>query len=179
MSSHKISLIFMGIAMVLFVIVKVLPKYKQSKTHVTGRIHVDKELSKKSDFTQDATGVFYDVTGEIIGVVNLEFADSAAKIKKGLSHRTSLDRLNGMLFVFKKLEPQNFWMKNTLFPLDIIFMNENGEVVQIVENTVPNSLELIKSKTPVKFVLEVNSGFVITNRIELGSKLTFEKKIKN
>jgi len=176
MSSHRISLIFMGIALTLFVIIKISPKFKSSKTHVTGRVHINKV--KNQSFSNDAKGWFVNSNGETVAVMNLELAETKQKIDKGLTHRKTLEASNGILFVFPDLAPQTFWMKDTFIPLDVLFMNESGVVVNIVENTVPHSLDLIKSKVSVKYVLEVNSGFVKENRLRLGSKLTFEKIIK-
>ncbi len=108
--------------------------------------------------------------------INAEVADTSAETEKGLMYRESLGNKEGMLFIFEKEKETSFWMKNTLIPLDMIFLNENKEVVNIVEGASPcNSSDCIlyPSEVPVKYVIEVNAGFVEENGIEIGDKVEF------
>jgi len=63
-----------------------------------------------------------------------------------------------MLFDFKRVQPVAMWMKNTLIPLDMLFIDGAGRVVNVAENTVPLSLATIPSAAPVRAVLEINAG---------------------
>lgn len=108
--------------------------------------------------------------------INAEVADTQEKIERGLMHRESLCEDCGMIFVFDKEKETNFWMKNTLIPLDIIFLDENKEIVNIAENAVPCKTEecaLYPSQFPVKYAIEVNAGFVDKKGIKLGEKAEF------
>jgi len=73
---------------------------------------------------------------------------------------------HGMLFVFKVQQPVGFWMKNTLIPLDMIFIREDGTIANIAVNTVPLSLDVVPSAEPVAAVLEIAGG----RSAELGIK---------
>ena len=76
----------------------------------------------------------------------------------GLQHRPFLAEDAGMLFVYDRDAPISMWMLNTLIPLDMIFIDANGRIVNIAERTRPKSLETIPSAGPVRAVLEVLGG---------------------
>lgn len=89
---------------------------------------------------------------------HVEIADDFDEITMGLMYRTELPDDAGMLFVFKPAQSISMWMKNTLIPLDMAFIGEDGVIKRIAENTTPRSLEAIPSGEPVLAVLEVNGG---------------------
>jgi uncharacterized membrane protein (UPF0127 family) len=91
--------------------------------------------------------------------IDIEIADTPETQMKGLMGRSALDDNSGMLFVFEKSEPQKFWMKNTLLPLDIIFIGEDGCIVNIAESAAPMSTQYYRSEGPIKYAVEVRSGF--------------------
>jgi len=107
--------------------------------------------------------------------INIEIAEKPEEREQGLMYRKSMDEFNGMLFIFEKSEPQNFWMKNTIIPLDIIYINENKEIVTIQENTVPYSEEAIPSYKNSMYVVEVNAGFCGKFRIKEKDVISFNK----
>ena len=72
--------------------------------------------------------------------------------------RESLAPDGGMLFVFDEVRPAAFWMKNTLIPLDMLFIGADGRIVNIAEQTTPLSTESRPSAAPVRAVLEINGG---------------------
>jgi len=76
-----------------------------------------------------------------------------------------------MLFAFEEPGQQCFWMKNTLLPLSVAFVDDDGSVVNI-ENMKPQTLDSHCSKKPVRFVLEMNEGWFAKRGIKAGSKLT-------
>jgi len=93
--------------------------------------------------------------------IYVEFAKTPEEIEKGLMNRSSLPKDSGMLFVFPDEKTRSFWMKNTLIPLDIIFISSAGRVNEITtlvscrENEICPSYN---SKTPAQYVLEINAG---------------------
>ncbi len=97
-------------------------------------------------------------SGETTHAFNVEIADTEEERQKGLMFRESLPEDGGMLFDFGNPQPATIWMKNTLIPLDILFINTDGEVLAIARNAVPHSLRLITPGVPVKGVLEINGG---------------------
>lgn len=87
-----------------------------------------------------------------------EIVSDAAALKKGLMHRTSLNPTAGMLFLFDPPREVRFWMKNTLIPLDMLFIDTDGRIVAIAHRTEPGSLRLFGPREPVSAVLEINGG---------------------
>jgi uncharacterized protein len=112
----------------------------------------------------------YIVVGE--SSIFVEIADTDEKRIKGLSGRKELARNSGMLFIFPKRDLHGIWMKDMNFSIDIIWFNEFGEIVHIVENATPESYP--KTFTPPKksqYVLEVRAGFVKREGLKLGDKV--------
>lgn len=113
------------------------------------------------------------IIGEV--VVPSEIADTDQSRELGLSYRKQLDAKSGMLFSFNSLIKPVFWMKDMLFPLDIIWIRED-KIVDIHENVpVPepsaslNQLPKYSPKEAVNYVLEVNAGFSKKNDIKVGN----------
>ena len=88
----------------------------------------------------------------------VEIADTNETRSKGLMFRENLARFAGMLFVYERPQRAVFWMKNTPLPLDMIFVNANGQITVIKKNTVPFSLDQVDGGKGVLAVLEVNGG---------------------
>lgn len=108
----------------------------------------------------------------------IEIADSEEERSKGLMFRTSLKENAGMLFIFDQPSIQAFWMKNTLIPLDMIFIDENKRIADIA-TAQPCTLDpcpVYKSTRQVIYVLEVNAGFAERNNIDVGDKVEINLK---
>ncbi|MBT9495502.1 MAG: DUF192 domain-containing protein [Paucibacter sp.] len=103
-------------------------------------------------------------------VIRAEVAQSPEQRAIGLMNRPSMAANEGMLFVFEEANPQCFWMKNTLLPLAIAFIADDGSVVNIAEMK-PQSLESHCSTKPVRYALEMNQGWFAKRGIKAGSKL--------
>lgn len=88
----------------------------------------------------------------------VEIADDDAERARGLMHRRSLAADRGMLFIFPDERPVAFWMRNTLIPLDMIFIRANGTIRSIAHETVPLDETPVPSGGPVRAVLEVAGG---------------------
>jgi uncharacterized membrane protein (UPF0127 family) len=91
----------------------------------------------------------------------------------GLMHRKTMPQHEGMLFVFEYPSQQCFWMKDTLLPLSIAFVADDGTVVNIDEMQ-PQTLETHCSEQPVRYVLEMNKGWFAKKGIKAGAKLRGE-----
>ncbi|WP_231186899.1 DUF192 domain-containing protein [Haladaptatus sp. DYF46] len=120
------------------------------------------------------------VTGGNRTTVTLEVANSAGERERGLMYRESLAKNHGMVFVFEDPAVQSFWMKNTLIPLDMVFVSENGTVLNVAHaDTQPNAsdseLRSYQSDGDAKYVVEMRQGFADRVGIEPGSKLVFEE----
>jgi len=98
----------------------------------------------------------------------VEFALTPEQQEQGLMYRSSLAPDAGMLFVFEQSRTQIFWMKNTLIPLDMVFIAANGRIVDFHERAVPMDETPIPSKAPALAVLELNGGTVARLGIKIG-----------
>jgi uncharacterized membrane protein (UPF0127 family) len=86
---------------------------------------------------------------------NVELAKTRSQQAQGLMFRKELKTNHGMLFIFDDVEKRSFWMKNTLIPLDMLFVAANGEIHHIHHNAKPQDLTSITSLYPSKAVLEL------------------------
>jgi uncharacterized protein len=89
--------------------------------------------------------------------------------RRGLMHVRRLPAFTGMLFVYGSDDVRSMWMKNTYFPLDILFIRSDGSVESIAPMTEPLSLRSITSGEPVRYVLELNGGVADELKIDSGS----------
>ncbi len=109
----------------------------------------------------------------------VQLAKTNAEREKGLMNVTKLDKDSGMLFIFDKAGVYPFWMKNTLIPLDMIWINEKNEVVFIGQNVQPCKnfiCPVVNPKVSAKYVLEINAGISNEMGLKFGDKI--ELKIK-
>lgn len=103
--------------------------------------------------------------------VRVEIARTREQLSRGLMWRNELDADAGMLFVFGDTAPRTFWMKNTPLPLDILFLDERGTVLNVAASTTPYSEAPIRSAGPARYVLEVNAGFAAKHGIGSGARV--------
>ena len=103
-------------------------------------------------------------------LIRAEVAQTPEQRSIGLMHRPSMGANEGMLFIFEQAGPQCFWMKNTLLPLSIAFVADDGSIVNI-ESMKPQTLDSHCSKKPVRFVLEMNEGWFAKRGIKPGAML--------
>ena len=120
------------------------------------------------------TGTLSIDTGEEVREFTIEIADSPDEISTGLMHRESLGEDAGMLFDFANPREPAMYMKNTLIPLDMLFISSDGTIVMIARNTVPGSLRTISPGMPVKGVLEINGGRADALGIKPGDTVNHE-----
>jgi len=101
----------------------------------------------------------------------VEIARNDSERARGLMYRTSLGADRGMIFVYDSPRPVAFWMKNTLIPLDMLFIAADGRVLHVAENATPLSEVPIPSGGPVQFVLEVAGGTAHSRGITAGAMM--------
>lgn len=103
-------------------------------------------------------------------VIQAEVAQTQEQRAIGLMHRPSMPTNAGMLFVFEEAGVQCFWMKNTLLPLSIAFVADDGSIVNIAEMQAMSEASHCSAK-PVRYALEMNQGWFAKRGIKAGTKL--------
>ncbi len=108
----------------------------------------------------------------------VEVADTREERAEGLMHVEELDQNEGMIFVYDEEDYRSFWMKNTLIPLDIIFLDSELEVINIEQadpepNTSDENLASYESERPAQYVLEINQNKSEEIGLEEGSEIEF------
>jgi uncharacterized membrane protein (UPF0127 family) len=101
----------------------------------------------------------------------VELATNDAERARGLMYRKQLGPYEGMLFDFYQEMPVSFWMKNTLIPLDMVFISADGTVKHVHANAVPLTTDPVPSRFPVRAVLEINGGSARLLGIKPGDKV--------
>lgn len=108
--------------------------------------------------------------------VSIEVMDSDKERQKGLMYREQLGADNGMLFIFETTRKLTFWMKNTLIPLDMIFISEDMKVINILTATpcTKDPCTLYSSESPSKYVLEVNEDWSQSHNVQVGDEVMLQ-----
>ena len=124
------------------------------------------ELPKERLTIRTKDGVVHDF--------DVEVAKTTGQQTVGLMFRTSVPEDGGMLFIWPDAQLSNMWMKNTVSALDMVFINEDGTVRKVVEDTVPYSLAVISSDGPVRATLELKAGVTRKLGIHAGDKVGYK-----
>jgi hypothetical protein len=109
--------------------------------------------------------------GEV--AVDVEVVSTEAKIERGLMYRQHMPLDAGMLFLLPEIKDWTFWMRNTLIPLDMIFIRKSMTIAGIVENAEPKTETLRTVGEPSQFVLEVNGGWTKAHDVTKDAKVRF------
>lgn len=105
--------------------------------------------------------------------VRVELAETPEQRQRGLMFRKQLDPEAGMLFLFERPQQNQFWMRNTYLPLDMLFIKADWTVLGIVENATPLTDDSRGVPGQSQYVLEVNAGFSRQHGIEAGTRVRF------
>lgn len=125
-------------------------------------------------FTKEGELSLFKNDGTFIRKIDIEIADDDYQRETGLMHRSSLKESQGMLFIFDEEAQRGFYMKNTLIPLDIIYLNKDGVIVSFAENAQPEDLTTLPSQVPAQYVLEINGGLSEEWVLEVGDRIEWE-----
>ena len=104
----------------------------------------------------------------------MEVARTPEQQAKGLMFRQSIAPDRGMIFPYDTPTDVSFWMKNTLIPLDLVFVRPNGTVGRVAADAVPMSLEPIPSLEPISAVIEIAGGRAAELKIKEGDKISWQ-----
>jgi uncharacterized membrane protein (UPF0127 family) len=103
----------------------------------------------------------------------VELAITSEQRAQGLMYRQRLPADAGMLFVYPAARPVSMWMKNTVIPLDMLFIGDDGRILHIAERTIPGSTATISSMQPARAVLELNGGTAARLKIQVGDRVLY------
>ena len=135
-----------------------------------------KILTKEVTFTKEGELTLKKATTDsVVARLDIEFATSEYETQTGLMYRKSMQPNRGMLFIFENESQRSFYMKNTEFALDIIYINSAYKIVSIQKNAKPFDKSSLPSQAPAKYVLEVNAGQSDIWGIEAGDVIEFSK----
>lgn len=112
-------------------------------------------------------------SGSAVHRFKVEVARTVDEQARGLMYRQMLGPDEGMLFPFDPPRPASFWMKNTVIPLDMLFIRADGTIAEIAANTVPLSLDKVAVSEPVAAVLEIPGGRSAALGIRPGDRVTW------
>lgn len=121
-----------------------------------------------------AQAQYLPLTIESSGAVHsfaIEVMDTPQERAQGMMFRESLGPDAGMLFIFEETRPVSFWMRNTLIPLDMVFIRENGIIANVHANAIPHDETSVPSDGPVRFVLEIPGGRAAELGIKAGDRV--------
>jgi uncharacterized membrane protein (UPF0127 family) len=134
----------------------------------------NKNLTKEVTFTKEGELTLKKATNDsIVAILDIEFANTEYETQTGLMYRKSMQNDRGMLFIFENEIRRSFYMKNTEFALDIIFINSDNEIVSIQKNAKPFDKSSLPSDAPAKYVLEINAGLSDQWGLEVGDLIEF------
>jgi uncharacterized protein len=141
--------------------------------------------STPNDSTPESTTPMFKKQGSLtflnkgqkpITTIDIEIADDDSRREIGLMGRPTMEERQGMLFIFEVPQIQSFWMHNTILPLDMLFIDANGEIKTIHKNTTPFSDQTYQSTAPALYVLEVLGGFTDKYNISDGDRIEWKRE---
>lgn len=136
----------------------------------------NKVLTKEVTFTKEGELTLKKATTDsIIAKLDIEFAATEYETQTGLMYRKSMQKDRGMLFIFSDEIQRAFYMKNTEFALDIIYIDGDKNIVSIQKNAKPYDKSSLPSGAPAKYVLEINAGLSDMWGLEAGDVVEFTR----
>jgi hypothetical protein len=130
-------------------------------------------LATQAQSPSNAGAVLVIVSANARHSFDVELAETPAEQERGLMFRQELAPNAGMLFDFKQPTMATMWMRNTLIPLDMLFVDASGRIVNIHERAVPQSDAIIAAAAPVRAVVELNGGTAARLGIKAGDRVLF------
>lgn len=133
-----------------------------------------KSLTQEVKFTKEGELELLKAdTDSIVAKLDIEIADDDYQTQTGLMYRRSMAENHGMLFIFDNMQMRSFFMKNTEFALDIIYLDSDKKIVSIQKNARPFDETSLPSSAPAQYVLEVNAGLSDKWMLEEGDEIRF------
>lgn len=125
-------------------------------------------------FKKNGELTFIDTSGSSVKI-DIQIARTEFDRELGLMFRKSMSENQGMLFIFPDTRIRSFWMRNTVIPLDMIFVDSSKTILNIAKNTTPYSDASYTSSGPARYVVEVNGGYTDRHMINPGDKINWSE----
>ena len=169
-SKNSFVKIVSGVIILSFIIFIIMTNIPQSQKMESRTVkHASISFVKNGELT------FQSAEGSYISKIDIEIADNDDKRTLGLMDRISMEENQGMIFLFPYERIQSFWMKNTVIPLDMIFVNRENEIVTILTDTVPFDTGQYRSTKPASIVIEVVAGYTDLYGVKVGDKIVWRR----
>ena len=173
MRNKKLLLIAAGLCLVALLFWIFSPAFEADKKSKRLKSKSERKTSREIPFSKEGDVWFFNPEKDTLAHIDVEMSRKPYETARGLMDRSKLGENQGMIFIFKDMRPRSFWMKNTKIPLDIIYIDNQFEVVSIQHDARPYSEASLPSKGPAQYVVEVNSGFCKTHGIDSTSSIFF------
>ena len=135
-----------------------------------------KVLTKEVVFKKEGTLTINKASNDsLVAQLDIEIADDEYQTQTGLMYRKSMQNDRGMLFLFENEQARSFYMKNTEFGLDIIYIDSKHSIVSIQKNAQPLDKSSLPSEGVCQYVLEINAGLSDTWGLEKGDMVSWKK----
>lgn len=154
------------LSMLLFICLLAACQDKQKKTVKTAAVTFTNEGSLE---------IYKKASDSLVVQLDVEFAESDYETQTGLMYRDGMKNNQAMLFIFPDEAMHAFYMKNTAFALDIIYIDGDLRIASFQENAEPFNENGLSSQVPIKYVLEVNAGLAQTWLLEVGDRIAYVK----
>ncbi|MDH3796102.1 MAG: DUF192 domain-containing protein [Flavobacteriaceae bacterium] len=136
----------------------------------------DKKVVKTEvvSFTKEGElSIYKGETDSLITRLDIEIASTSYETQTGLMYRNGMKDNQAMLFIFEEPAYHSFYMKNTRFSIDIIFIDDQLRIASFKERAKPMDENGLSSEVPVQYVLEVNAGLAETWQLEIGDRISY------
>ena len=150
----------------LIIVVILVPSCKNSSDPVPSMPTIPFRVDGSLDFIR---------AGNSFLSLDIEIADTDSLRERGMMQRSSFPPESGMLFLFDREEPRQFWMGNTPLSLDLLFISSDSSIVNLAKYAKPYSDEAIRSGAAAQYVLEVPGGFSDTRGIVEGDRVRWSR----
>lgn len=141
---------------------------------VVSPLLVPRSLSAQQAIEFESASLSIETQSDRVFEFTVEIAESSAQKSRGLMYRREMAADEGMLFLHRRDRVLTMWMANTFLPLDMLFIEADGRISRIEENTIPQSRETISSRQRVRAVLELNAGTTRKLGITEGDRVVYE-----
>ncbi len=151
-------------------------KKKRTNTNTNNVVLIENNYNFENPppFRKDDELAFIDSeTENIIFQIDAEIASNDIERARGLMYRNKMEENQGMFFLFEREQTQSFYMRNTLIPLDIIYINSKMKIVDIYKSTNPMDETSLPSAAPAQYVVEINGGLCEKYGIEIGDLIVY------